>query len=94
MEQAKDIAKTVVEAHLAACAQVLPIHSYYTWQGELAEDDEYLLFLKTRAEVYDRLEAAILQIHEYDVPEILASPVLAGSASYLQWIDQSVQSGL
>jgi periplasmic divalent cation tolerance protein len=62
--------------------------SIYTWEGETCEEDEVLLMIKTRADLFDALSAVIAKEHPYDVPEIVAVSLAAGSASYLNWIDQ------
>lgn len=90
-EQAQSIAHRAVEQKLAACAQIFPIRSCYEWEGAIAEDDEYLILLKTHRDVYQQLEACIGEVHSYDVPEIMALPVVAGSESYLKWIDEVVR---
>lgn len=89
-EQARTIARTTVERKLAACAQVLPIQSYYEWEGAIVEDDELLILLKSRREVYAELEACVKELHSYSVPEIIALPIVAGSASYLHWLDSII----
>jgi periplasmic divalent cation tolerance protein len=90
-DEAWTIARTIVERKLAAAAQVFPIRSCYWWQGELTEDNEYLIFMKTRAEAYEALEACVRELHSYQVPAIFALPIVAGSESYLHWIDAVVQ---
>lgn len=91
-EKAHEIARALVEKRLAACAQVLgPIRSYYWWQGKLEEAEEWLLQLKTRADLYARLEQALRAMHPYTVPEILAFPVVAGNPAYLEWLAQETQ---
>jgi len=87
--EADRLARMVVQRRLAACAQRLPVHSCYRWRGEVETADEHLVLFKTRASRYRELETAILEAHSYDVPEILAFPVEAGLASYLEWIDSS-----
>ncbi len=88
-EEAERIARTLVEDRLAACVQVLgPIASTYRWQGAIETSQEWLCLAKSRRELYDAIEKAIRRIHSYQVPEILAVPVVAGSADYLAWVDQ------
>ncbi len=89
-EEATTIASAAVERQLAACAQCFPIRSIYTWEGKVEVDDEHLLLLKTRRDAYSALEACIKEHHSYDVPEIMAVPVVAGIDSYLAWIDEVV----
>ena len=90
-EDAEKIAKEVVEKRLAACAQVLgPIESTYWWEGEVEKAKEWLCIIKSRNDLYGELEKAIKGIHPYDVPEILAMPVISGNPDYLQWVDKEV----
>jgi len=91
-EDAQRIAQTLVEGRLAACVQILgPITSTYRWQGAMETSQEWLCLIKSRRDVYDALEEAIRRVHPYEVPEILALPVVAGSASYLAWLAGEVQ---
>jgi len=89
-EQAAAIAQTLVQCNLAACVSLFPIHSIYTWQGETQHDDEWQLVIKTNLAKFAELEAKIRTIHPYEVPEIIALPLVAGSAPYLQWIADHV----
>ncbi len=89
-EHAQQLARTVVEARLAACAQIIgPITSTYWWQGRIETAEEFLCLMKTRRDRYRQLEQAIRQAHPYQVPEILAVPVSAGLGDYLIWLDES-----
>lgn len=84
---AKTIARVVVEGKYAACVNVLPaVQSIYRWQGAVEEATEVTLLIKTTRERYGELEAAIKGAHPYDVPEIIAMPVVAGLPSYLSWV--------
>jgi periplasmic divalent cation tolerance protein len=88
-EDADRIASTVVNRRLAACAQILgPIHSTYWWKGKVEEAGEWLLMMKTRQDLFSALEKEIRTIHPYEVPEIIALPIVAGSESYLKWIEE------
>ena len=81
------MAKTVVEQGLAACVNVMDaVQSIYRWQGELQQDEEALLLIKTRQSRLADLQAALLAAHPYELPEIIAVPIGAGHAPYLQWI--------
>ncbi|MBL8160788.1 MAG: divalent-cation tolerance protein CutA [Anaerolineae bacterium] len=86
-EVGKRIIDALLAGRLAACVQVLPITSYYTWKGAVSTDAENLLLIKTRAALYAQVEACIKAQHSYDVPEIVQVPITAGSAAYLGWID-------
>jgi periplasmic divalent cation tolerance protein len=88
-EDADRIASTVVNSRLAACAQILgPIHSTYWWKGKVEEAGEWLLMMKTRQDHFSALEKEIRTVHPYEVPEIIALPIVAGSESYLKWIEE------
>jgi periplasmic divalent cation tolerance protein len=89
-EKAAELARALVEERLAACGNVVPgLRSIYRWQGAVQEDAEALLLLKTTRARLDALRARVLALHPYDVPEVLALPVEAGSAAYLAWIAES-----
>lgn len=90
-EEAEAIAQNIVEAKLAACVSLIPIRSIYTWQGQLHNQEEWQLLIKTDLSQFERLEAKIKQLHSYEVPEIIGLPLVAGSAPYLQWISEQVQ---
>ena len=89
-EAADKIAASLVEQRLAACVQVMgPISSTYRWQGAVQTSQEWLCLAKSRRDLYPQMEEAIRRVHPYQVPEILAIPVIAGSPSYLAWLDAS-----
>lgn len=90
LEVGRQIAHHLVSERLAACVNILPgVTSIYTWEGELQEDQELLCLAKTCLSCFERLSAAVRQIHPYDVPEVIALPVQAGSQPYLDWIAAS-----
>jgi len=90
-EEAERISAALVEARLAACVQVVgPVASRYRWEGAVETAEEWQCLAKTIAALYPRVEAAIREIHSYDEPEIVATPIVAGSAGYLAWIGESV----
>jgi periplasmic divalent cation tolerance protein len=90
-ENARQIAKKVVEKNLAACAQIIgPISSIFWWKNNINEEEEWLIIIKSRKDLYEDLEHAIIKVHKYEIPEILAVPVLAGAKSYLEWLDGEV----
>jgi periplasmic divalent cation tolerance protein len=91
-ESAENLAQVLVSRRLAACVQVIgPITSTYWWEGQVEQAEEWLCLLKTRTALFASVEAAVREVHPYAVPEILAIPVVAGSASYLQWITAEVR---
>jgi periplasmic divalent cation tolerance protein len=88
---AERLADVLVEERLAACAQVLgPVSSTYHWQGAIDRATEWYCHLKTTTIRLPALLARINELHPYDVPEILAFPILDGNADYLRWIEQTV----
>jgi periplasmic divalent cation tolerance protein len=88
IEVARQIAGLLLERRLAACVNILPgINSLYTWKGEVQDDQEVLLLVKSRPELFEReLIPAVQSIHPYEVPEMIALPIVMGSTSYLDWI--------
>jgi periplasmic divalent cation tolerance protein len=91
-KEARRIAKSLVSRRLAACVQELggPIHSTYRWKGKIESAKEFLLLIKTTRKRFSAASELIRQLHRYDVPEIIALDVRAGSADYLRWIADSV----
>jgi periplasmic divalent cation tolerance protein len=88
---AERLAGVLVEEGLAACAQVLgPVSSIYEWQGAVERTTEWYCHLKTTAARFPALQARIRELHPYEVPEIIALPILDGNADYLRWIEQTV----
>lgn len=91
-EEAVGIARAVVEERLAACANLVPgIRSIYRWKGEIWDTEERLLIIKTRATLFASLQSRIRQLHSYEVPEIVALPITAGLADYLDWVLESTR---
>jgi periplasmic divalent cation tolerance protein len=86
-DKAAEIARALVEERLAACGNVFPaVRSIYKWQGKVQDENEVMLLLKTREEQLERLKLRILELHPYEVPEVLAIPVESGYRAYLEWI--------
>jgi periplasmic divalent cation tolerance protein len=91
-DDAQRIAVALVEERLAACVQVVgPVASTYRWNGQIETSEEWQCWIKTRQSLYGRVEQAIRRLHPYEVPEILALPILVGSAAYLAWLDEEVE---
>lgn len=89
-DAAVTLATALVEERLAACGNILPgVRSIYRWQGVVQHDDEVLLLLKTVAARVPALSARVRELHAYDVPEVVALPVLGGLQAYLEWITES-----
>lgn len=90
-EDAERIGRALVERGLAACVNVLPaVTSIYRWKGTLEKEEERLLLIKTRAERFEALKQALVSLHPYEVPEVLALPIADGHQPYLDWLDESV----
>lgn len=87
-EEFDTIAAALLDQQLAACIQTTDIKSAYTWKGARQVDPEKLLLIKTRKDLYERVEAAIRQAHTYETPEIICLPIAAGFLGYLNWIDE------
>ena len=94
-ETAKHLARSIIEARLAACAQVSgPIHSTFWWQGGIREVPEWHCFIKTTTDNFQPLEQFINEHYPADTPEIIAVPIVVGSAAYLQWIHEEASPSL
>lgn len=91
--QARPVIDEILKRKLAACVQEIKIRSHYTWKGELCHDDEVLVLMKTRKELYPELEKTLLELHPYETPEILFVDAEHGSAAYLAWIDEQTSDG-
>ena len=86
-DAAAELAKSLVTERLAACANLIPaLRSIYKWQGKVQDENEVLVLFKTRQDSYEALKARILELHPYEVPEVLAIPVEQGYAAYLEWL--------
>ena len=91
--EAKKIARAVVEARLAACANVVggAVQSIYRWKGKVETAKEVLLLMKSTRKRFSALEQEIRRLHSYETPEIIALPIVAGSQAYLRWIEESAE---
>ena len=88
---ADQIATALVEQRLAACVQILgPMQSVYRWQGEVEQAEEWLCMAKTRRERFADVEKVVSTLHEYDCPELIATPLVEASEAYLRWLDQEL----
>lgn len=87
-DEARAIARMLLEKKLAACVQIHKVESHYIWQGKIESSPEALVFIKTRAELYGEVEREITKAHSYQVPEIIRVPIEGGLRSYLNWIDE------
>ena len=87
-EEAERLARRLLEEHVAGCVNVIsPVHSFYWWKGAIEDANEWLLVIKTSRELFDRVRATLESAHSYELPEVLALPVVAGAPNYLAWMD-------
>ena len=86
-DEAERIATALVKARLAACVNIVPgLHSVYRWQGELQRDEECLLLIKTHADRMDALRERLVELHPYELPELVAVEARDGLGAYLDWV--------
>ena len=86
-EEAERIARHLIDRRLAACVNVVPqIRSFYRWKGAVENSDEWLLIIKTSRPLFDQVRVLLEAVHSYEVPEVLALPVVAASPNYLAWL--------
>ena len=91
-KECRKIAKHLVESKLAACVNITQhIESVYRWEGKIANEQEYQLFIKSTRELFPEIKTAISQLHSYRTPEIICLPIIEGSRNYLQWVTDSVK---
>ena len=90
-DEAGKISEILVEERLIACANRLPVHSIYRWKDKTEDDKEILLICKTKEELLDKLIERVRELHSYEVPEIIAVPIVGGSDDYLKWVDESTK---
>jgi periplasmic divalent cation tolerance protein len=92
-EEAEKLARKLIDQRLAACVTVIPqVRSFYRWEGVVTDTAESLLVIKTTRDLFAPLRLALESAHSYEVPEILALPVIEGSANYLSWMDSELLS--
>nr|BAL58440.1 periplasmic divalent cation tolerance protein [Candidatus Acetothermum autotrophicum] len=90
-DEGERIARALLEQRLAACVQIVgPIESFYWWQGKINKSEEWMCIAKTEMRLFQQIEETMKALHSYEVPEILAVPVSAGSDDYLQWLAEQV----
>jgi periplasmic divalent cation tolerance protein len=90
-EDGERLARTLVEQGVAACVNVVPgLTSFYRWEGKVQRDEERLLVIKTRADRFEELRRVLVDLHPYELPEVIALPVATGHAPYLAWLDESL----
>jgi len=90
-EEAEKIARRLVELRLAGCVNVLPgVRSFYRWKDAIENSGEWLLIVKTSRACFGRLRAELEQLHSYEVPEVVALPIVDGAPNYLNWLDAEI----
>jgi len=92
ISEAKKIGRTLVKEKLVACSNIIsPIHSIYNWQGKTCEDKEALMMMKTKKKLFKQIVKRVEELHSYDVPEIIAMPIIEGSSKYISWINDETK---
>ena len=86
IEEAKKVIKILIDKRLVSCAQISNIESYYHWKNDVAHEPEFLVTLKTKENLYQKVEQLIKDNHSYETPQIIAIPITKGSKEYLNWI--------
>ena len=88
-QEAENIAQQLLMERLIACANITgPVYSLFHWLGKIEKADEYMIFMKSRMDLFDKLAETVKALHSYDVPEILVLPIIEGSKPYLNWLDR------
>lgn len=92
-QQAQRLARHLIEERLAACVNILPgARSVYRWKDKIEDAAEFVLIIKSRRDAFAKLREAIAHLHSYEIPEVIALPVVDGSDAYLSWLDREVAS--
>ncbi|MFQ5685929.1 MAG: divalent-cation tolerance protein CutA [Candidatus Scalindua sp.] len=90
--EAEKIGRVLVEEKLAACSNIIsPIRSIFNWQGKICDDKEALMIIKTKKSLFKQIVARVEKLHSYDVPEIIAIPIIEGSDKYLSWLNNETK---
>ena len=90
--EARRIAEALIERRKAACVNIVPrVDSLFWWKGKLDSAEECLLIVKTKASALDEVTSLVKQIHSYDVPEVIALPIIGGNEDYLRWVEDEVE---
>lgn len=92
LHEARTIAKEIVGQHLAACCNIVPhIQSVFLWKGEVVQETEILLLIKTTSEKFKMLEKKITELHSYEIPEIISTEIHSANAPFAEWVKKSVE---
>lgn len=89
--EAKKIAKAIIEKRLAACINIIPVHSIFRWKDSIEESDEQLLIIKTSSTLFEKVSECIENLHSYELPEVISTEIKQGSRPYLKWLEDSVR---
>lgn len=90
-EEAERLARHLIDRHLAACVSVIsPVRSFYRWNGEVANSEEWMLLIKTSRDLFHEIQSQLESNHTYELPEVIALPIVEGSANYLAWLDREL----
>lgn len=91
-KEGKEIARTLIGKHLAACVNIIDrVESVFSWDGELTEEKEALLMIKTKKELFGKVSSVIQKLHSYTVPEVIALPIVEADETYLKWIEHETR---
>jgi periplasmic divalent cation tolerance protein len=90
-DKAEALASALLEQKLAACIQIAPVQSRYLWRDVFTREKEFVLSIKARAADFDAIAAQIRALHSYEIPEIIAVPILAGDPAYLDWVEKATE---
>ena len=93
-EEGEKLARLLVEAKLAACVSVIPrMRSFYWWQGKIESSNECLLVVKSSRALFDSVKDVLASAHSYEVPEVVAMPIVEGSENYMSWLEANLKGG-
>ena len=93
--ECRKIARRLIDEKLAACVNITqPVQSVYHWEGKIEQSKEFLLFIKTKRDLFPQIKTEIGLLHSYHTPEIICLPIIDGSQNYLQWVSDSVRPGV
>jgi len=91
-EEATKIANSLVKEGLAACVNIIsPVRSIYRWEGKIWDEKEWVLIIKTQKKRFEELQKKVKSLHSYSVPEVIALPIVEGSAPYLKWLEETTK---
>ena len=91
-QEAEKISQTLLKTKLIACANIIgPVSSHFQWNGKVEQTEEFLVLMKSRQDLFDAIYERVKALHSYEVPEVVALPIMAGSKAYLDWLGTSLQ---